>query len=169
MKSFVDKHNELSKHVEKLETIFSFPLFAFIMSSSFLICCCAFTATVLDASDSVGMIYYCLSSLFQVYFLCYYGQMLQTSSENLNQEVYNCGWENIKNPELRYGLILIIRRSQKPKVLTIMKFADITMQHFASVSFNVFKSNRFNFIILSQVVTYSYSYFTLLRRLYSKT
>lgn len=134
MRSFVDKHNELSEHVAKLEKIYSFPLFAFIMSSSFFICCCAFTATFLDAADSVSMIYYCLSSLFQVYILCYFGQMLQTSGENLNREIYNCGWEEIENREVRRGLILIIKRSQKPKVLTVMKFADITMQHFASAS-----------------------------------
>lgn len=167
MKSFVDRHNELSASVATVEKIFSFPLFAFIVSSSFFICLCAFEATVMDFTDSIGMFYYCITSLLQVFIHCLCGQMLKNSCEHLTREVYNCKWEDVENIQVRMSLILMIERSQRPTMITIMKFADISMQRFTTASVkNSTNYDALDKFSISQVVAYSYSYFTLVRRLY---
>lgn len=134
MKLFVDRHNELSDRVATVEKIYSFPLFIFFVSSSFFICFCAFEATVMDFTDSIGMFYFCITSLLQVFIHCYCGQMLKSSCEHLTRELYNCNWEDVKSSQMRRGLILMIERSQRPTMITIMKFADISMQRFTTAS-----------------------------------
>lgn len=167
MKSFVDRHNELSERVATVEKIYSFPLFVYFVSSSFFICFCAFEATVLDFTDSIGMFYFCITSLLQVFIHCYCGQMLKSSCEHLTRELYNCNWEDVKSIQMRRGLILMIERSQRPTMISIMKFADISMQRFTTASVkNSTNSDVLDKFFISQVVAYSYSYFTLIRRLY---
>lgn len=136
MIAFVNRHNELSNYVVIVERIFSLPLFFNIATSSLFICFCAFSATVsvTEITDSIGMVYYCISSLIQVFYQCYFGQILKTSCENLSREIYNYKWEEVKNVEVRKGIILMLERSQNPNMVTLMKFADISLQPFTSAS-----------------------------------
>lgn len=140
MKTFVDMHNELSKNVSILEKIFSFPLFLSFLSCSFNVSFSLFQGVLLSSktNDSTQMIFFGVITLLQVYIECYFGQMLKSACDNFRVEIYNSGWESVKNAQVKRGLILILRKSQRPALLTLMKFADVSMERFTTVGLSFF-------------------------------
>ncbi|KAG5681148.1 hypothetical protein PVAND_010608 [Polypedilum vanderplanki] len=137
MKKLIKRHNELFENVRKLENAFSFPLFCNFYSTVLLICFTAFQAsTSTDAAELIGMAYFCISSLFQLFVQTYFGDLLKTVSEDVISGIYESNWENSNNMTVRRELPFIIRRARKPAKLTVMKFADITLDQFVNVSSN---------------------------------
>ncbi|CAG9800738.1 unnamed protein product [Chironomus riparius] len=65
---------------------------------------------------------------------CFFGQMLKDASESVVNGIYECGWEDINDIQIRRAFISIIQRSQKPECLTIMKFGDVTLKQFTTAS-----------------------------------
>jgi hypothetical protein len=134
LRALIDRHIQLSDHVTKLENIFSFSLFASFITSSFVICFCAFQASILtDVTETFEMAFYCMISLQLILIQCYFGHLLKTASERLMSGIYDSGWEELRDFTVTKGFVLIMKRAQKPTVITMMKFADITLYQVSTV------------------------------------
>ncbi|KAG5683310.1 hypothetical protein PVAND_012596 [Polypedilum vanderplanki] len=56
--------------------------------------------------------------------------MLTDASENLYQEIYQCGWENLKDNKLRKDLVLILVRSRRIVELKVLNIWGINIEQF---------------------------------------
>lgn len=70
----------------------------------------------------------------QILLLCVFGQNLKDSSEAVADGVYDSGWEDFADNDFKRQLVIIILRAQRPKRLTAMNFAEISLTSFTSVS-----------------------------------
>jgi hypothetical protein len=135
VRKLIKRHNELFEIVKRLEAAYSFPLFLNFYSTALLICFTAFQAsTSSDPAELIGMAYFCLSSLFQLFVPCYFGDLLTTVSEDVLNGIYECGWEEMNNMAVRRELPFIIKRARIAAKLTVMKIADVSLFQFANVS-----------------------------------
>ena len=134
----VDRHNDLLELCDKLQEIYGITFLFNFFISSLILCFIGFHLSI----NSDNAYFMPLLSLLvgQIFLLCMFGQKLIDSSESLADGVYNSGWEDFDDISLKKQLILIIMRARRPKRLTAMKFADIslpsltTVNHFESFS-----------------------------------
>jgi len=135
MKLLIQRHNELFIIKNKLENIFSFPLLCNILSNSYTVCFVAFSATISSGiTEMIDQVFLCAVTLLLVYTQCFFGQMLKDASESVVNGIYECGWEDINDIQIRKTIVSIIQRSQKSECLTIMKFGDVTLKQFTTAS-----------------------------------
>ena len=135
IKSLINRHNELFIIRNKLEEIFSFPLLCTYISNSLNACFTAFYATIsIGSTDMIEQAFFSFASFLLILSQCFFGQMLKDASESVVNGIYECGWEDIKDIQIRRAFISIIQRSQKPECLTIMKFGDVTLKQFTTAS-----------------------------------
>jgi 7tm Odorant receptor len=135
IRNFSDRHNKLLGLGEKLQNIFALSFFFSCTISSLVLCFVAFQLS--RASDvSTYSLYVPYLSLMagQILLLCFHGQKMINASQSVADGVYNCGWENFDDESFKRQLLLIIIRSQRPKKLTALNFADVTLGSFTSVN-----------------------------------
>ncbi|KAI5646643.1 7tm odorant receptor domain-containing protein [Phthorimaea operculella] len=141
----VNWHQQVIYSVELLEVIYcKSTLFNFV-SSSVLICLTGFNVTTIDDQAFViSFLSFLFMSLLQIYSLCFFGDMLMSSSKQLADAVYKSQWylADAKTAKL---LFMIQMRSQKACKLTASGFADVNLNAF------------------TKVLSTAWSYFTLLR------
>jgi odorant receptor len=134
LRNLIHRHKNLINVSDKLQQIFS-PSFLFnFVQSSFVICLTAFQYTT--SSDATQFIFngsYCAAILNQIWLLCYFGQKIIDSSENVEVGVYDCGWENFHSLKVRKALVTVIQRTQRPTRLTAMNFSEISLTSFTTV------------------------------------
>ncbi|KAG5683308.1 hypothetical protein PVAND_012595 [Polypedilum vanderplanki] len=132
----IKRQNELYDIVEELQRIFGIYFFINFLLSSILICFTAFTGTI--SPDPLSLIFsaiFCLLTMLQIFIQCFFGQILYDANLNLVDSIYECGWENMKDINLKKILILVIMRSQKCVAFSLFGFWKITLEQFQSVSF----------------------------------
>lgn len=137
MRELTDHHNRLFAIGDKLQDIFSIIIFLGFCVSSVNFCFLAFRIILVEA-DLVVYGYYTSflgAACGQILYLCFFGQKLIDASEAVTTGAYSCGWESFDNDELKKMLILTMARAQKPKFLTAMGFADVSLRTFSAVSF----------------------------------
>ncbi|KAM3958422.1 odorant receptor 67c-like [Aphomia sociella] len=147
--NLVKWHQKLIRCADILEVIYTrSTLFNFLISSV-VICLTGFNvSTNPDVAFIVIFLTFLFMGLLQVYFLCFFGDLLMRSSIEVSDAIYNCRWYSV---ESTFGndLNLVQMRSQKPCKLTASGFADVNLRAFM------------------RVLSSSWSYFALLRTLYS--
>jgi hypothetical protein len=168
LKNHIERHKQLIAVTDEIQGIFSIFFNMNFLVSSVYIC---FTALLCSVSDSlpktVFYIAFLAFSMLQVFMQCFFCQMLRDSSESVNYGIYNCGWEQIDDLQLKKDFVLLLARSQKPTGLSILNFSAIKLDQFTNVSLQFIEIFFITFFFL-QIVRTSYSYFTLCRHLYSK-
>lgn len=151
LKGLIIRHLKLIECAEKLEDIFA-PIFLPFFIFSSLIICFVFIQLMIASNSATFIVNCCFlgGSMFTLFSLCYFGQRIKDASENIAEEIYNCGWEKIEDKELKSSLLIMMMRAQKPTILTNWKFSTVCLEHFTKVCFS------------------AYSYVTLFRKLYMK-
>ncbi|XP_059056343.1 odorant receptor 4-like [Achroia grisella] len=147
---YVVRHQELIKLVDQVEVLYSKSTLFNLITSSILICLSGFNITTL-ADTSVGILFsiFLYMNLSQISLLCFFGDLIMTSSTALTTAAYNSTWYDT-HEDIKKCVLLVIVRTQKPCKLTAAKFADVNMNAFTT--------------ILSR----SWSYFALLRTVYKE-
>lgn len=130
-----DRHNKLFSLADKLEAIYELTfLFSFVISA-IIMCFVAFQLSTIGNYSFYGP-YFCMIC-GQILLLCWFGQKLINTSEAVAEGVYFSGWEDFDEIGIKKQLILIIARAQRPKRLTAMNFAEISLPTFTAVSFDL--------------------------------
>ncbi|XP_066588525.1 odorant receptor 13a-like [Prorops nasuta] len=135
----VRKHEHLNRCVKKVEGTFNFCFLVQAVLSTLLICFQAFIAfEAMALSDSfpvndiIFLIVYISVILLVIYFFCYMGEALITSSSELSNGVFESNWYLLSPRNLKM-LTFIIFRSSIPLRLTAGKFNVLSIQTFASI------------------------------------
>lgn len=131
----IERQVRLYEIVERIEKIYAPQLLLNFVLSSAVICLNAFqiitSANVVKLSVDIA---FCFLTFLLIGLQCYFGEMLIESSEKISIEIYSSGWESISDAKLRKSLLIAMQRSQKPAKLTFMKFADVELNSFSTVS-----------------------------------
>ncbi|XP_061714850.1 odorant receptor 4-like [Cydia pomonella] len=91
-----------------------------------------------------------LMSLMQIYLLCFYGDMIMTSSMEVSNAMYNSKWYTV-NAKVAKHLYVVQMRAQKPSKLTAYSYADVNLKAF------------------TKILSTAWSYFALLKTMESPT
>jgi hypothetical protein len=135
LKKLIKRHNQIIDDTSKLEKAFSFQIFFFFYSALFLICFTAFQSSTADNFDKlIEMAIYSICNLQEIYIQSYFGEMLQNASDNLFHAVYACGWEEMRDLEVRKSIEFIVKRTRYPIKISMMGFGDVKLIQFANVS-----------------------------------
>lgn len=134
----VELHTTLLRLSEKLQRIYSYSIFFYVFGSSIFLCMYLNQISLAVSSETVVRFSLFLSaSLLQILVLCYYGSKLITSSANVAEAAYDSGWHCTENAESKYFSRFMILRSQKPNAISAYKFSVVSLNAFASVSFDL--------------------------------
>ncbi|KAH8306250.1 hypothetical protein KR018_005251 [Drosophila ironensis] len=146
--NMVRYHERLLRLSSKMNELFGIPLLLNFMVSSFVICFVGFQMTVGVPADMIFKLFlFLISSMSQVYLICYYGQLVADSSFGVSEAAYSQDWHN---GDIRYkrGLLLIIVRAQNITYLKATIFINITRD------------------TMTDLLQLSYKFFALLRTMY---
>ncbi|XP_053620272.1 odorant receptor 67c isoform X6 [Plodia interpunctella] len=139
----------MSRSSEMLEVIYAKSTLMNFLTSSIVICLTGFNVTTItDVALIIIFMTFLFMGLLQVFFLCYYGDLLMRSSMELNESIYNSRWY-LMDSAFGKELLFVQKRSQKPCKLTAWGFADVNLRAFM------------------RVLSSSWSYFALLKTVYS--
>ncbi|XP_013185522.1 odorant receptor 4-like [Amyelois transitella] len=123
----IERHKELIRCVQLLETIYSKSTLFNVATSSLLICISGFNVTTIDNYILMVPFFGFLSmGLFQIYVLCYYGDLLMQSSLDIGDAIYKSQWY-VANASDMKDMLFISMRSRRPCKLTAYGFAEINL------------------------------------------
>ncbi|KAG5667679.1 hypothetical protein PVAND_015651 [Polypedilum vanderplanki] len=132
----IKRQNELYDIIEELQRIFGISFTINFLLSSILICFTAFMGSI--SPDPLSLIFsaiFCLLTMLQIFIQCFFGQILYDASGNLNDNIYECGWESMEDKRLKKLIMIIIMRSQKSAVFSLIGIWKINLEQFQSVRF----------------------------------
>nr|WCC57379.1 odorant receptor 40 [Papilio dardanus] len=145
----IRRHQVIISAARLLEAIYTKSTLYNFTSSSILICLTGFNVVAIeDVALIVTFLLFLSMCLLQVFFLCFFGDMLMRSSMTLSTAVYNSRWYSA-DPVIAKSFLIVLTRAQKPCKLTAMGFADVNLMAFTSV------------------LSTSWSYFCLLNTMYT--
>lgn len=172
MRTWIDDHNKLLSICENIERIFSFSILVNFTGGSIIICLAGFqtTVSVIDSNrnsekftfnyskmqqgseifDLIKFLLYLLSSLVQIFIICWHGENLMETSSALASTISACRWYELTAKDEK-DLQVVMIRSQKPTIMTAFKFSNVSLN-----SFRV-------------VIGTSFSYLSCMRSIYSQT
>ncbi|XP_017133586.1 odorant receptor 67c [Drosophila elegans] len=141
-------HDKCLKLCERVNDIYSFSILLNFLMASMQICFIAFQVT--ESTVEVIIIYciFLMTSLVQVFLVCYYGDMLIAASLKVGDAAYNQKWFQCSKTYCSM-LKLLILRSQKPASIRPPTLPPISL------------------VTYMRVISMSYQFFALLRTTYS--
>ncbi|XP_075985870.1 odorant receptor 4-like [Anticarsia gemmatalis] len=142
-------HQELLSSAEILEILYTRPTLFNFGFSSVILCLTGFNVMAIDdEAIALTFLFFFLTILLQIYFLCFFGDRLIESSAAVGDAVYNSRWYLV-DPTLAKTLLVIQIRSQTPCKLTASNFTDVTLMAFM------------------KICSTAWSYFALLQTMYA--
>ncbi|KAJ8708661.1 hypothetical protein PYW08_010043 [Mythimna loreyi] len=142
-------HHDLINSSNILEIIYSKSTLFNFLSSSLVICLTGFNVTIVDDIVVIVTFLTFLSmALMQVFFLCFFADLMMSASLEVSDAVYNCKWY-LATTRVSKQLLLVQTRAQEPCKLTAAGFADVNLNAFM------------------RVLSSAWSYFALLQTVYS--
>ncbi|XP_055913169.1 odorant receptor 85c-like [Eupeodes corollae] len=145
----VEYHQKVLHLTNGVNSAFGVSLLFNFATSSFIICFVGvqITSGVFNLV-SLKFTIFLISSLFQVYLICYYGQKITLSSENIAVGLYNQIWYENASTSYKKTMIFMMSRAQKPVQLKATVALPISLRTFTEIG------------------QLSYKFFTLLRLMY---
>ncbi|XP_049542636.1 odorant receptor 63a-like [Anopheles darlingi] len=128
-------HGRVIRFVQQIDEIFSPLLLLQLFTSTAIICVIAFATTFSkDAGDSqtILMVLYLITAVYQLFQFCWYGQRLQNESNDLPVAVYNARWELCSREFQRSHQILLLY-SQCRIELHAWSFSAMSLETFSGV------------------------------------
>ncbi|KAL0810925.1 hypothetical protein ABMA28_010223 [Loxostege sticticalis] len=148
-KDLIKWHQNIISCANMLEEIYSKSTLFNFLASSLMICLTGFNVTTVDdKAIVVTFIIFLSMSMMQVYFLCFFGDLLMSSSAAVANAVYNSRFY-LGNVVMGKIVLLVQTRAQKPCKLTAAGFADVNLKAYM------------------RILSTSWSYFALLQTIYS--
>ncbi|PSN55723.1 Odorant receptor 57a [Blattella germanica] len=145
MRLCVQYHQNLLKQAKILDKALALIMFTQILSSSFLLAIIGvLMATAKDSSTMTMGATYLSYVLMETGLLCWIATQLRIQSEMVGQAAYNCMWYGYPK-RIKLSLRFIIKRSQKPVILSLGPFGSLSMELFG------------------KILNSAYSYFTLMK------
>nr|AST36400.1 putative odorant receptor OR42 [Cydia nigricana] len=144
----IRKHQNVLKLAEDLEDIFTLPNFFNVLVGSIEICALGFNLLIGDWNNVPGCMLFIVSVLCQLFMMSVFGEKLIEASIKIGESAFLCDWYKM-NQKTQKVLLMLITRTRKPTRLTAFKYSVICYEGF------------------TKIISNSWSYFTILRTVYS--
>nr|ALR72554.1 odorant receptor OR9 [Colaphellus bowringi] len=150
LKECVIHYNDIISFQILVETTFSLSIFGQFVFSVLVICMTGFQMLVISfkSVQFVLLLSYLLGQTCQIVMYCWYGQSILDSSEAINDACYSSEWFNCSK-ETQKMFLIIMERSKRPVKMRAGKFFFLNLD------------------TLMSILKSSYSYFAVLRHIYS--
>ncbi|XP_071056027.1 odorant receptor 4-like [Onthophagus taurus] len=127
-------HNSIIELANQFEELFSLLLLGLFLATLFILCFIMYHASLFDllSMRSTQDLTYVSVITLQIFLYCFWGNEVRIESELVSDAF----WEmNFTGTDVRFQkkLIFILRRSQKPIVITAGKFTDLSLKTYAWV------------------------------------
>ncbi|XP_067206881.1 odorant receptor 13a-like isoform X2 [Linepithema humile] len=136
IRKLIKKHQRIIDFSENIETIYSNIALMLFVSDTLIICCVGFViVTSIGTPNAVATIikslaFYAVINL-EAFMFCFAGEYLSVKSKTIGDAAYNSQWYETKFQDSRI-ILLLIMRSQNQLTITVGKFADLSLERFAS-------------------------------------
>ncbi|XP_063834209.1 putative odorant receptor 92a [Ostrinia nubilalis] len=141
-------HQDIIGSASMLEEIYSKSNLVNYLSSSLIICLTGFNVTAINnMTIVVTFAILCVAGMLQIFFVCFFGDMLKDSSTAVSTAVYNSRWY-LADAAFGKSALIMQTRAQKPCTVTAAGFADVNLKAFM------------------KILSSSWSYFALLQTVY---
>ncbi|KAJ3664914.1 hypothetical protein Zmor_000448 [Zophobas morio] len=149
-KNCVKHHREIVRFVYKIENTFSKGIFLQFFASVIVICFTGFLMIIVPvvSMQFALLLTYFLCMMCQVAMYCWYGHDVMTTSNTIGQSFHMSNWYD-SDLTIRRDVIIFLERTIKPVTLTAGGYVTLSLT------------------TLTGILRSSYSYFAVLRRLYS--
>ncbi|XP_050357344.1 odorant receptor 4-like [Nymphalis io] len=147
--SIVKRHRALIRLSSDVENMYTFTLLVNFINSSVIICFCLFCCAVIEKWNEFNYKIFCLTSILQIWMLCWYGQQLLDTSTGVADALYNCGWY-MASKGMKKSVLIMMQRSQSEVYVTTYGFSIVSLDSYATI------------------LKTSWSYFTLLINMYKE-
>ncbi|XP_075977386.1 odorant receptor 13a-like [Anticarsia gemmatalis] len=149
IEEFVKRHQKLIRLSRQLDNVFNRMIFIDLLYVGITTCAFSFAGEfargpTYTLNNYVGV----ASSLLNVLYLCYYGEMLTRASARLADTAYQSLWYE-GGTHFKKAIWLIIKISQNPCCLTSLRYAVVSLHLF------------------TKVVSTTWSYFSLMNSVYT--
>jgi hypothetical protein len=131
----VQRHCELTEVKNMLEKIFAPGFFLTYYTTGLTLCLYAFRISI--SSDTTEIICLILAVITQANFIrvqCFFGQVLADAIEGVGIGIYESGWEDIDDNQVKKLLLMVMMKSQRSTGLTNWKFSRVDMTRMTMVS-----------------------------------
>ncbi|XP_076650266.1 uncharacterized protein LOC143357631 [Halictus rubicundus] len=151
LRRYIRKHQALINYCDRLEIVFSFNIFSYVLIFSVVTCLSMYQVLLGEISTTrrLSFLVYIGGSVFQLMVLTSSCGTLITESTNVGEVAYTISWAalsmNQSGRSVRRDVQMIITRSQKPCQLTAGGFFPVSLQ------------------TSTKLISSAVSYFTLLR------
>ncbi|XP_051172686.1 odorant receptor 47a-like [Leptopilina boulardi] len=135
IKKIVNQHRKLIIISQKIEAIYSYICLIQFFTSTITLCLAGYLIITVDELDLVLILKYIsfiLLMLLQSFAICCCGEILLTKSSSIPQSISDCSWYET-SPENIKLLLMIIMRTQKPMMLTVGKFTELSLRGFTKI------------------------------------
>ncbi|XP_065361861.1 odorant receptor 67d-like [Calliphora vicina] len=124
LKEIVEWHKNYNKFVQQVEEVYYDVIFVQILTSVVSICCTIFCIVIHSWPAAFA---YLLYSIIMLYAYCGLGNLVEISNDEVINIIYcDCLWYELSVPEQKL-IILMLRKAQKPKTLTIGHMMPLSM------------------------------------------
>ena len=132
----IERHCKLIELSDKLENIYSTICFACFVVTSVILCFITFqlSTTKVDLNILLFYVPYLGAMAWQVLLLCLFGQKLMDASFGIGDGIYESEWLDLDDSSYKRNIVLIILRAHRPKQLSAMGFAVVSVGSFTTVS-----------------------------------
>lgn len=135
IQNLVERHDKLLAVSDELQSIFDVTFLCCFLLSSLVMCFLAFQVSIATKlEDLCFFTSFFMMNAGQVWLLCFHGQKIIDSSEDLADAVYDCGWEDFGDLKFKKQFLMMLMRGQRAKKLTAMSFGNVSLESFNSVS-----------------------------------
>ncbi|XP_015431184.1 PREDICTED: odorant receptor 4-like [Dufourea novaeangliae] len=132
----VEHHIRTLRFSTKIERLLQEVCFVEFIGSTFLICLLEYyTITDWEFNNTLSLVTYfilLMSLTFNIYLLCYIGELLVEKTSNVGLFCFTIDWYCLPTETVR-GLVLIIAMSRNPAKITAGRVADLNLYTFVTV------------------------------------
>ncbi|CAH2087482.1 unnamed protein product [Euphydryas editha] len=148
LRDIVKRHQYILGLSQNLEEIFRAPNLFNVLFGSLEICSLGFSLTIGDWEQIPAIILFLLSIFLQLLMICVFGENLIRESNKIGEAALTCKWYKM-DKKSKNSILLLMIRSNRPQILTAYKFSVMSHQSF------------------TKIISTSWSYFTLLKTVYT--
>ncbi|XP_018046453.1 PREDICTED: odorant receptor 22c-like [Atta colombica] len=132
----VKQHIRIKSFLSKVEEILQYICLVEVVGCTFILCLLGYYIIMeWESNDAVSILIYAmlfLTFIFNIFVLCFVGELLMDQSTKLYITFCTFDWYRIPHKTAR-GLVLIISMSSIPSKITAGKFMDLSLNSFSAI------------------------------------
>uniref|UniRef100_A0A182S530 Uncharacterized protein n=1 Tax=Anopheles funestus TaxID=62324 RepID=A0A182S530_ANOFN len=145
----VEDHLRIIRYVKDINDLVTYICLIEFLSFGLILCALLFLLNVINVmAQIVIVVAYIFSMLAQIFAFYWHSNEVREESMKIAEAAYSGPWVEVEN-SIKKKLLLIIIRAQRPLEITVGNLYPMTLEMFQSL------------------LNVSYSYFTILRRIYN--